>query len=381
MRLAVVFDDLIQFGGAERLLLAVHELYPEAPVYTSLASNEWFKRCRDLKIELRTTFMQKLPLKNSLNRFYGLLGIHALAFEFLRLDDFEIVLSISARFSHAVNVRPGTVHICYMNSPGRMFWDPRDYFEREGLLRNFLARKVFWIFSSPFLAMLRLGDYVSAQKVDYFIANSRTAQQRIRKYYGQKAKIIYPFFDMTGTGTELAFPITAGAHYLVITRLNAWKRVDIAIEACRKVGVKLIIIGEGPDRKRLDYVAAGDKNIQLLGFVDESQKVSIIKNCRALIITQKEDFGITALEAMSLGKPVIASRTGGAMETVIEGVTGDFYPYQNATSLAKILAKFDPLRYKASDCIDQSNKFSKQRFMLELDAFIKKVYHSKNNLP
>lgn len=121
MKLAIVFDDLMQFGGAERVLLAVHELYPDAPVYTSVAGKQWLAKCSDAHIILRTSFMQKLPFKNSLNRLYGLLGLHALAFESFSFDDFDLVLSISARFAHGIVTKPGTIHVCYMNTPGRMF--------------------------------------------------------------------------------------------------------------------------------------------------------------------------------------------------------------------------------------------------------------------
>lgn len=397
MRIAVVFDDLIQFGGAERLLLAVHELYPHAPVFTSVASDEWLRRSADLKIALVTSFMQRLPFKKSLNRFYGLLGLHALAFESFKFDDFDVVLSISARFAHSVITKPGTTHICYMNSPGRMFWESREYFEQEGFLSNDFIKKLWWFFSVPLLSFRRQFDYASAQRVDYFIANSRVSQDRIGKYYRRDSTIIYPFVDNLVVGwadmsTERSpHPAVAGeapvrghvAHpyFLAVTRLNAWKRVDIAIDACKKVGANLKIIGEGPDKKRLKNLVGWDnEKIKFLGYVSEREKVSEVLGCKALIITQKEDFGITALEAMSLGRPVIAYKKGGALETVIEGVTGEFFAEQNAGALAKVLRAFNASLYKPGDCKDQAAKFSKQRFTQELDDFVKKVYHSKDNL-
>ncbi len=397
MKIAVVFDDLIQFGGAERLLLAIHELYPNAPVFTSLASRTWLTRCKDKRIRLVTSFMQKLPIKRSLNRFYGLLGLHVLAFESFKFAGYDIVLSISARFAHAVVTKPGTTHVCYMNSPGRMFWEPGDYFNQEGVLQNDWARRLFWFMASPLLSLLRLWDYACAQRVDYFIANSKVSQDRIKKYYRRDSTIIYPFVDdfriagqvlPSSLSTrpalgESAGPLVTGApapYYLVITRLNAWKRVDIAIEACRMTQNRLKVIGEGPDRTKLENLTHGQENIEFLGYVDEQAKIAAIQNCAALIITQKEDFGVTALEAASLGKPVLAYRAGGVLETVLEGMTGAFFNEQTPQSLAQALTDFNPSNYDSQNCIAQSKNFSKQKFLRELDDFIKTVYDSKNIL-
>lgn len=401
MRIALVFDDLIQFGGAERLLLTVHELYPDAPVYTSLASDEWSQRCSDKKIRLVTSFMQVLPFKKSLNRVYGLLGLHALAFESFKFDYFDVVLSISARFAHGIVTKPGTTHICYMNSPGRMFWEPWDYFEQENFLRDDPIRGLFWFFSSPLLCLLRLWDYTGAQRVDYFMANSKTPQARIVKYYKREASVVYPFVDdlnryegRAPVTSDPADPPKAGRglsedgsvapYFLVLTRLNAWKRVDVAIEACKSVGVNLKIVGEGPDAGRLKNLAvkkSGNSTIEFLGYVSDEEKIQAIQNCTALIVTQKEDFGITALEAMALGKPVIAYRAGGALETVIEGKTGVFFNAQTPQSLAQILLTFTPSSYTPQDCVNQSRNFSKQKFLTQLDDLVKTLYNSKTNLP
>ncbi len=432
MKIALVFDDLIQFGGAERLLLAVHELYPDAPVYTSLASDEWIARCKEKNIRLVTSWMQGLPFKRSLNRFYGLLGLHALAFESFKFDDFDVAISISARFAHGIATKPCTLHICYMNSPGRMFWESQDYFDRENFLRYDLVRRLFWFFATPFLSLLRLCDYAGARRVDYFIANSKTPQARIAKYYKRDSSIIYPFVDDIDQLKGRA-PVTSDSavrlggrgpsedggvapYYLVVTRLNAWKRVDIAIEACKTIGANLKIIGEGPDRLRLEKLATGnnkiasatprddigdngqsdgsddnprgnqtdsrdDTSIDFLGYVSDEEKTHAMQNCTALIVTQKEDFGITALEAMALGKPVIAYRAGGVLETVIEGVTGEFFDAQTPQSLAQKLSSFTPSTYKAQDCINQSSNFSKQKLLTKLDEAVKTLYNRKTNLP
>lgn len=379
MKIALVFDDLIQFGGAEALLLTIHDLYPNAPVYTSVVSDKWIGRCKDLKIDLKTSFMQKLPFKKLFNRLYGLLGLHALAFAQFNLDQFDLVLSISARFAHGIITKPGTINVCYMNSPGRMFWESHNYLERETIPMVLVV---------PFISLLRLWDFTAAQRVDYFIANSHAVHDRIIKYYHRDSIIIYPCISDAGPSichsgvvdvpglSATGPPQNDDAFFLVITRLNAWKRVDIAIEACKKLSIPLKIIGTGSDLKRLKKISDG--RVEFLGHLNDQAKYEAILGCRALIVTQKEDFGITALEAMACGKPVIAYRSGGVLETVVDGVTGAFFDEQTLESLAGILVIFDSSIYKPEDCKNQAGRFSQKRFAKELDDSLKKVYDEKN---
>ena len=370
MKLAIAFDDLIQFGGAERLLVSVCGLYPNTPVYTSVASAEWLKRCKNLGIEVKTSFMHRLPWRIKLNRLYGLMGIHAMAFESFNFADYDVVLSISARYAHCVLTRPKTVHICYMNSPGRMFWEPVDYFSKEGLFSGLIGRFAYSYVVQPLLTLRRVADYTSAQRVDYFIANSESVKKKIAKYYRKNSQVVYPFFKPLDK-----YPAASDDKYfLVITRLAAWKRVDLAIEACKNLGHKLTIIGDGPDVARLRGLS--DHNLQFLGFVTDAEKSRQIAGCKALIVTQQEDFGITPLEAMSLGKPVIAFRGGGVMETVIEGETGEFFDRQEVDALAKVLTEFHPARYDSVKCIRQAESFTEAIFLAKLDEVVKKVYHS-----
>jgi len=376
MKIALVFDDLIQLGGAERLLSAIHEVYPDAPIYTSHASKKWEIRCAALSIRLITSFMQRLPFRIPLNRLYGLLGIHALAFETFDFREFDVVLSISSRFAHGIVVEPPCTHICYMNSPGRMFWDSRSYFETERFLGTSAGGKMCNLCLAPFLCFLRIWDYSAAQRVDHFLANSLVPQSRIKKYYRRDSKIIHPFVPnvdpaVYGTWSE-------GVYFLVITRLVPWKRVDVAVEACEKLSLKLKVIGTGPDLARLRKNSNG--STEFLGYVTDEEKYRQILGCKALLVTQLEDFGIAVLEAMLFGKPVVAYGSGGVLETVVPGVTGEFFYDQHAESLANVLAGFDPLRYSREDCKNQALKFSKEAFKNELDDFVKKVYHGKDCL-
>jgi glycosyltransferase involved in cell wall biosynthesis len=264
-----------------------------------------------------------------------------------------------------------------------MFWEPWDYFEREEFISYRTLKRAFWFFAAPLLSLLRLWDCSAAQRVDYFMANSKTPQNRIKKYYRRDSTIIYPFADSVyseGVETkEYGDATSRQPYYLVITRLQPWKRVDIAVEACKKMGIRLKIIGVGSDENRLKKMS--DEHVEFMGYVSEEEKYRALENSHALIITQKEDFGITALEAMSAGKPVIAYKAGGVLETVINGVTGEFFEEQTADSLSQVLLNFNPSNYKSEDCKTRAAKFSKQKFMQELDEFVKNVYHKKTNLP
>lgn len=365
MKIALVHDDLIQHGGAERLFEAMMETFPQADVFASMISDHWKFEIRNSKFE--TSFMQKLPFKEKLYRHY--FPLYPLAFESFDFSEYEVVLSSSSRFSHGAVTRPETLHICYMNSPGHMLWEPHGYFDSSPL----------HLLTSPFLSYLRLWDYTAAQRVDHFVANAKTPQARIKKYYGRDSEIIYPFVDLerfadssTLRVNEKTLRVSLGDYFLIVSRLTAWKRIDIAIEACNKLKLPLKIIGEGPDFQRLKKLAG--PTVELLGRLTDEEVVGYYQNCRAFLFPQKEDFGITPLEAQAAGKPAIAFKAGGALETVIGGKTGEFFYPQTADALAGVLKSFGPEKYQSEDCRQQAEKFSKKRFQQELKAFVEKAY-------
>lgn len=360
MKLAIVFDDLKQFGGAEKLLLAACEIWPSALVFTAHASKKWQLLCKEKGITLIASFMQRLPFIYKLNKLYALFGLHTLAYELFDLSGFDVVLSISARFAHGVITRPETRHICYMNSPGRPFWEPHLYF-KNSVLRLFL---------SPLLLLLRLWDYTAAQRVDAFVANSDFIQQKIRKYYGKKAVVIYPFVDELPSLDTVS---TAVPYYLVISRLVPWKRIDIVVQACTELDKPLKIIGIGSDQAHLKKLA-GDSNIEFCGFVSDADKFKLLSNCIAVIIPQREDFGIVPLEAMLLGVPIIAYRAGGALETVLSDKTGEFFEEQTVDSLKAVLQKFNPQKYNRKMCVSRARQFSKAKFTEKLTRLVNDVY-------
>ena len=370
MSLALVHDDLIQHGGAERLFTAMTEIWPRAPIFTSMASGLWLKelgetagRLQDGSF-LRTSFMQYLPFKEHLYRAY--FPLYSFAFESFDFSNFDVVLSSSTRFAHGVITKPGTTHICYMNSPGRMWWEPGEYF---GRFPGSVA-----LLTSPFLSWLRAWDYAAAQRVDYFIANSRSVQKKIKKYYGRDSEIIYPFvelerFVMQSGSVGKTRPFRKDGSFLIVSRLASWKRIDIAVEACSRLKLPLVIVGEGPDRKRLERKAG--PTIKFRGRLSDEDVVRCYHRSRALIFPQREDFGITPLEAMASGKPVLAYGAGGALETVLPGETGEFFYPQTAEALAKALSSFRPERYVSEVCRRQAERFSKEEFVRRLEQFVR----------
>jgi glycosyltransferase involved in cell wall biosynthesis len=369
MKIALVCDDLIQFGGAEKVVLAICEIWKDAPLYTAIASKEWMEICRRRGIDLRTSFMQKIPFSSKFNRYLAPFLLHTAAFQSFDLSGYDLVFSMSSRFAHQVITKSGKKHICYMHSPGRMFWEPYGYFENESYGVFGVIKKTARAFLALPLSVLRVIDYVAAKKVDGFISNSETTKARIKKYYGPDSNIIYPFVDR---GEQDAADDGKGDYFLVITRLLSWKKVEIAIEACEQLGAKLKIVGEGPDLARLKKISNG--KTEFLGRVEGKLKYSLLYGCKALINTQLEDFGIVPLEAMSCGKPVIAFGNGGALETVLSEKTGDFFSEQNAASLKNKLEHFDSGKYNAQDCRNRALEFSKEKFKAKVKDYVDNVY-------
>ncbi len=361
LKVAVGHDDLtVPYAGGEKVFAAIAEIFPQADIFTSMITEQWRSRLPGRNI--LTTFMQKLPLKRKLQK--PLFALYPLAFESLDLSDYDLVISSSSRFAHGVITKPETKHICYMHSPGRMFWESGRYFAERPNLGRIIA---------PVLSYLRLWDRAAAQRVDQFVANSKNIARKIKRYYGREAAVVYPFVDLekfTVDSPQLT-DRKDDRYFLVVTRLAPWKRAGIAVEAAKRAGVALKVVGSGPDLRMLRKLAT--PKIEILGSVGDEELVKLFQGCTALIMTQEEDFGITSLEAQACGKPVIAYGAGGALETVIKGKTGEFFDNQDAESLAKVIGKFNPKSYLPEDCRTNAEKFSKERFQRELLQIAERV--------
>ncbi|WP_052888190.1 glycosyltransferase [Thermogemmatispora carboxidivorans] len=356
MRVALVHDYLNQMGGAERVVLALHELFPDAPLYTSIFDpkrvDPAFRR-----MDIRTSFMQQFPLVTSHHQPY--LPFYSYAMESLDLRGYDLVLSSSSAFAKGVITRPETLHICYCHTPMRWCWNYEEYVEREQLGR--LARSLL-----PFLvSRLRLWDQVTAARVDHFIANSPVVAERIRKYYRREAVVIPPPVDASRFKFE---PQARGDYFLIVSRLVPYKRIDLAIEACNALRLPLVIIGKGRDLPRLQRLAG--PTIRFAGQLSDAEVLDYFAHCRALLFPGEEDFGITPLEAQASGRPVIAYGAGGALASVIEGVTGVFFREQTVESLAAVLATFDERAFDPYTIREHALEFDKPRFQRRMLQFI-----------
>ena len=357
MKVALVHDYLNQMGGAERVVLAFHELFPEAPLYTSIYDPRRVDAAFQ-QIDIRTSFMQRLPFVKKHHQPF--LPLYPFAMERLDLRGYDLILSSSSAFGKGVITKPGTMHICYCHTPMRWCWNYDEYVEREQLGK--LARGVL-----PFLiTWLRVWDQTTAMRVDHFIANSPAVADRIQKYYRREAVVIPPPVDAS---RFLFDPTTQPEDYfLVVSRFMPYKRIDLAIQACNRLQLPLVIIGSGRDQQRLQQMAG--PTIRFLGRLSDAEVLHYYAHCRALILPGEEDFGITPLEAQASGRPVVAYSAGGALASVIDGVTGTFFQEQTVESLAATLAAFDETRYDPQIIREHALEFDKPRFHRRILQFI-----------
>ncbi len=352
MNLAIVLSWLNQYGGAERVLEVLHDMYPQAPIYTSIYRPAALP-ARYSQWDIRPSFLNRLPLIQ--RRHQPFLPLYPLAFESFDLRGYDVVLSLTSAFGHGVITSADTRHLCYCLTPARFLWNYHAYIEREGLGR--LAQALL----RPFLLNLRQWDRLAADRVDEFIAISRTVQARIAKTYRRDSRIIYP-----PVNTDLGAPCEAPAdYYLIVSRLIPYKRIDLAVQAFSRLGLPLRIIGDGRDRAALQKLAA--PNVQFLGrLADDALVRQQMARCRALIFPGEEDFGLTPVEAMAVGRPVIALAAGGALDTLIDGRTGLFFPDPTVASLTAAVQRCEGLAWDSTAIRAHAQQFGVARFQREM---------------
>lgn len=355
MRIAFVYDRVNKFGGAERVLLALHEIWPEAPLYTAFYNKE--KAAWADVFEVKPTFLNLLPFVSDFHEIFPLLTPYA--FESLKLEDYDVVLSITSSDAKAVITHPDTLHICYILTPTRYLWSGfNDYLDNPGF--GFLNPMVK-VLMKLFAPSLRSWDYTSSKRPDTYISISETVARRVKSYYRVDSTVIYPPVD-----TELFHPGEAsdkssGDYFLIVSRLVPYKKIDYAISTFNDLGWKLKIIGKGIDEKRLKRLAKN--NIEFItGSLTDEKVCWYYQNCKALVNPGEEDFGISAVEAQSCGKPVVGISSGGTSEIVIEGETGELYQNPDKKSLISALKKIKRKKYSASDCRFNAIRFSKRNF-------------------
>lgn len=363
--IALVHDYLREYGGAERVLEAFHEIFPEAPVFTAYYNpkglgihNKNFSGW-----DIRTSWLQKMPFAN---RLVSPCRIFApMIFEGFDLSEFDVVISSSAiYFAKAVITKPHALHLAYIHTPPRYLY---------GYTTSFNYKKHWWtrVIGELMNHFLRLYDFETSQRPDVLIANSKNVAERIKKFYRREPVIIYPPVEVE---RFLKSKKKIGDYYLCLNRLTRGKGTEIAVVACSRLGLKLKVAGSGVELERLKKLA--DSTVEFLGPVTDKEKVSLLSEAKALIVaSEDEDFGMTVVESQAAGTPVIAMRAGGYLETVVEGKTGEFFDQgetklgyndyfneESVENLIQLLGNFDPAKYKEEDLRRQAQKFSKEQF-------------------
>ena len=376
MRVAIVHDWLIRLGGAERVLIAFHKIFPEASIYTLFYDKEFVSRYLP-ETKITTSFLQKVPNIKKIHPWLKILM--PLAAESLDLSDFDLVISSSHEVSHGLLVKQTTKHICFYHSPSRILWDRshdyvKDFRERDkGIIKLFLIE-----LGQHFL---RLWDQSASKRPDIVLANSNHVAKRIKKYYGREAKVIYPPVEVPGeSNSSLA---RLANYFLIVSQLYPHKNIDLAIEAFKKIPeLNLVIIGDGPEKERLVKKAFGFSNIKLLGFVKDEDLSVYYKNCLGYLICNEEDFGISPIEAMSFGKPVLAYKYGGATETILEGKTGEFFDKLKVDDLSRAIELFNEKiksgYFSLAAIKKHSEKFGFERFKKEILDLVKNLGYDKD---
>ncbi len=355
-KIALAHDHLFQIGGAEKVLASLASIYPESPVYTLISIPEISQSLLS-PTRVYTSRLQKLPGINKFFKYFLLLMPRS--WEKTDLSSYQLVISSSSGFVKGAYTGNNTAHICYCHTPTRYLWD-----DKEEYIGNLPEGKVLKLFLPRVLRRMRNWDFARAQEIDYFIANSQYIANKIKKHYKRDSLVIYPPVKVD----DFSLADEVDDYYLIVSRLRPYKKVDLAIQAFNNLKLPLKIIGSGSELRRLKKIA--HSNIEFLGELPDKKRNYYLSHCRAFIYPQVEDFGISALEAMAAGRPVIAYQKGGALETVVEGLSGTFFPEQTWESLAHRILRFKAEDYQPELIRQHARKFDESVFKTKILDFI-----------
>jgi glycosyltransferase involved in cell wall biosynthesis len=361
-KIALVHDWLTGMRGGEKVLEVLCELYPQATLFTLLHNKGSVSRVIE-KMEIRTSFIDRLPYKSG--RYRNYLPLFPRAIESFDFSGYDLILSSSHAVAKGARPAPGALHICYCHTPMRYVWEQYDqYF---GPRRAGLLTRAAMSFIAP---RLRKWDLESSRRVHSFVANSQNVAERIRQYYQRTADVIYPPVNVE------QFTVSEGddGYYLIVSALVPYKRVDLAVEACKRSGERLLIVGTGPESGRLR--SAAPRNIEFLGWQPDSELAGLYARCRALIFPGIEDFGIVPLEAMASGKPVVAFGQGGALETVVDDpqrATGVFFREQTPEALREALVKLRGLKFNPHTIRAHAEQFDRKIFREKYRLYVERT--------
>jgi glycosyltransferase involved in cell wall biosynthesis len=357
MRIAFVYDRVNKFGGAERVLSYMHEIWPKAPLYTAVydkKNSSW----ADI-FTVRPSILRFLPSIQKKHEW--LLFALPFAFERMNFDEYDAVISVTSAEAKGIITKPSTMHVCYCLTPTRYLWSGYEqYLEEPGFGKiNFLVR----ILMKMVFPKLRKWDYIACSRPDYYISISETVASRIKKYYGKDSKIIYPPVEIDKF--FISKQKTKSAYFLIVSRLVPYKKIDYIIRAFNKINQKLIIIGNGLDYKRLKNLAGSNVKF-ITDYLTDEELCCYYQNCIALIFPGEEDFGLTIVEAQCCGRGVIAYNKGGVREIIQNGKTGILYGKQDESTFLSVIKSYDENRFSPLDCRKNALRFSKKKFQTEI---------------
>lgn len=362
MKIALVHDYLNQYGGAERVLEELHRLYPQAPIYTSVYDAPSMKNLGfdDRGKDIRTSFMERLPLRDKLPRYYFTF-LYPHAFSRFNLSGYDIIISDASYAAKYVTKKPGAIHICYCHTPPRFLYG---YDTDSSTKMNWLERRLAGLWK----VYLRRLDQRKARNVDIWIANSQSIRQKIYKAYGVQAEVIYPPVNLDRFKN---MKTSDQGYYFVVSRLGEYKRVDVIVQAFNELGWPLKVVGRGPQAEYLRSIAKD--NVTILDALPDDQVTQMYADCHAFVLAAYEDAGITQLEAMACGKPVIALGRGGYLETIVDGQTGVFFDEQTPASLIEALQRFQKLTFNPQTIKAQAALFGPQEFQHKIAEVVKQA--------
>lgn len=355
MKVAIVHDYLNQAGGAERVVAVLHRMFPDAPIFTTLFD----KRAVGLplaKADVRVSWMQRLPKWKQNFRQY--MPLYPFAVRSFDLRGYDVVITSSSAFAKGVKVPPTALHLCYCYTPMRWAWSFDRYVDQSALSSS--AR----IAARLTLPALRRWDTATARNVDRFIAISTSVAQRIRATYGRGSELVFPPVNVA----RFRHDRPVGDYFLVVSRLNAYKRIDLAVRACTSLGLPLVVVGAGPEREMLESIAG--PTVQFRGRLTDRESTSLFERCRALILPGEEDFGLTPLEANASGRPVVALARGGALDTVRDGETGVLFHDETTESLEDALRTVQQRQWDAAALRAHAESFSEEVFMVRFQTVL-----------
>lgn len=360
LHVAIVYDRVNKWGGAERLLLSLHRVFPDAPLFTSVyhpASAPWARL-----FHIHTSFIQKFPFLRSRHELIPFLM--PFAFESFDFSDFDLVISVTSAEAKGIITGPQTLHICLCLTPTRYLWvmDPTSRYSRfdiPGPLVN--------LFKIPLIKLLKSWDMVAKNRPDAYIAISDLVKSRLKTFYSVDAPVVYPPLDEATQSKSSG----TGAYFLIVSRLVGYKRVDLAIRVANHLGFNLKIVGTGSELRNLKKISGS--TVEFVGFVPDSDLPAIYSGCRALLVPGEEEFCLAALEAQANGKPVIAFAHSGVAEIIRNGSTGLLFMHQTVEDLSSAISKFSTIKFDPANCKKNADIFSFAKFRQSLIGHIRQI--------